>query len=643
MSSKPTPSTLPPYDRSNSSHRLWARHSFELWKLTDYLLLSLAWSDSQDSQDSLHIALLSAAEAHRQALLYHHSLQPYDPSTTGCGYDPNELARYRIPLAGTPIPPTLSVDKLAAIVRDCASRQGTLEILEERVLDARDIVRRLGIRGGNASQMHQAQALLDSHTEDLVNFLRSPMTVVPNDVQLQLSHRTEPLCQYVPLDSQIHVCDTVTLGGGGLDNSSASSPSPTSVPIPGSSVAPVLDRPTSNTSWQQRDQAEVFNPCEGLHESEFTASSIFCTSPSLVQVKPLAPLPLHAVSMDHVGDLAAGSEAQHPIFTPPTPATMAPSSDASTQLPCFDERKPSAGDFGRGQSSTTSVPKLVLEDAGAEAYDWQCGSLSASDHHSEAKSVNSLPLGTDTDAVFSSPVRSTRGDAMAGSSSPYSVKSASNACAAKMPQTDSDRASCSWADMTNDEEHSSALATPSFISENAPWWRASTPRSIGQDISAVSAECSHPPTIDQSRFDVVLARIHEAWKQVRRLVSVDKTKQQLGGAGTEPTGTDTSPSLSSAFIALDRVRAALSVIHDPPIPVVLHAAPSCFQIPSFSPSKVTFCASYVLLLVSTLVPPSQAPPSSRWGPPSPVPLSSRRFDLASRRCHRFFIPALPVA
>ncbi|KAE8220451.1 hypothetical protein CF326_g8754 [Tilletia indica] len=170
MLASPAPHTLPPYDRSNSCHRLWARHNFELWKLTDYLICSLAWYDAPDTPDTLRSAFLCTAELHRQALLHHDTQRPYDPSTTGCGYATDELAQYGRPLVDTPVFPTFSMAKLKATARDCSSRQDTLETLEERVLDARAAVRRLVHRGGEPLELQDAQNLLRNHTYELTTF-----------------------------------------------------------------------------------------------------------------------------------------------------------------------------------------------------------------------------------------------------------------------------------------------------------------------------------------------------------------------------------------------------------------------------------------------------------------------------------------
>ncbi|KAE8237441.1 hypothetical protein A4X13_0g8785 [Tilletia indica] len=161
-------SSLPLYDRSIDYHRQWSRNNFELWRLTDYLLRSLAWQDENRPTEALYQSFLYAAELHRQALLHHDSLRPYH-----LFIEHDELANYRAPLSPASHEPIFSTDDLVAAAKDCSQRQDLLETLEERVGIAQAAYWSLSGRGADQCQLREAQSLLDSHLQDLVSFLRA--------------------------------------------------------------------------------------------------------------------------------------------------------------------------------------------------------------------------------------------------------------------------------------------------------------------------------------------------------------------------------------------------------------------------------------------------------------------------------------
>ncbi|KAE8217008.1 hypothetical protein CF319_g8801 [Tilletia indica] len=230
----PSPSSLSPYDRSNDFHRSWARQSFELWKLTKYLLNSITYL-KQDFSDPLFLVFVQTAEIHQKALLHHHTRRPYDPYTTGSPYDPTELSSFHLLVIAALQPPVFSTEVLTSASQHCSARQAKIEELHMCLLDAEDAVRRLEFRGAARSEVQQARRLIDTRRTALIELLGStPLFPIVTTLGLPSTSSAHDLIALGSTDTKVddswhsaigdqnkaaHLDDdTPALGGNGLSD-----------------------------------------------------------------------------------------------------------------------------------------------------------------------------------------------------------------------------------------------------------------------------------------------------------------------------------------------------------------------------------------------------------------------------------------
>ncbi|KAE8229971.1 hypothetical protein CF326_g5042 [Tilletia indica] len=663
MSSSPTPSTLPPYDRSNSSHRSWARHSFELWKLTDHLLHSLAWCEADDP---CHLAFLHAADLHRQALLYHDTLRPYNPFTTGCGYDTEELASYRHPLTATHLAASFSDAALAATVKGCADRQLRLEALEERVLDAQVLTRRLASRGADAFQIQQAQETFTNHCRGLIDFLFTPDAVTRGTSFSTIgspdstSFTTLPISpQHIPSEHETG-CAKSSLGDDTAasthegTNRSTNAMGPTPMTSPGAAVLSSV-----STSEMVSDSSPAFvntgtnSPIAAWSAAGHKNASSYTSNSRCGEDKDTEHAMYKAVSFpsdestwwrcptkaDGLEDSVQGPVTKDGNRNMADISEMAFSSCAPNSLTSTDIRTSSVDKLGSTDPSTTSVltsvseseyppscstfdgadfarqqPQAAHADDDGDALPFLAGSQSTADrstsisatadHVNEkisdrsflrsidqgSSSATSSIASTDASALFS-----TCGDTTVGPFSPYHPdKTPSDASGADMVEND-----FSALDVKHMDQGQPPLSWAEEAEAADSYTTASSPR---LDASAGPA-CAFPGHHEPTSIDIALNRVDAAWRLARRSLLVERTQARMRSMSLTLTGGKVSTLRTSADVALDRVRAALSVIRAPPIPAVLpfststslaSMSPSCIPEISFSPSS--FVPSVALLL-----------------------------------------------
>ncbi|KAE8240081.1 hypothetical protein A4X13_0g7947 [Tilletia indica] len=574
MSSSSTSSTLPPYDRSNDAHRHWARSSFELWRLTDHLLHSLAW---YDANDPCHPDFLHAVELHRQALLYHATLRPYDPYTTGCGYDEDELAGYQEPVSSK----AFSTAVLVAAGTGCAHRQRELDTLEGRVFDAQLALKSLETRGADIIKISQARDLLDAQQRHLIQFL--------------------------------HFSDLGDTGSGTPEvhqQPAILHPSTVRPPEPSRTIASA-DSSTDGTqpaiisklAASEASALDLLVDAHGIsdhHTADDTSHSPCCSSTTIPS------------SMLSVGALSAPSASQvvaHPISTTSVPTSVLERNPPVPTLHPLQHKSPvSTDDISedsslcvqnhafRDRTITSPIPENSFVAKAFERGLFHSSSSPQNDAGKDfASSLDASSSCTDTvalsDHTFVDEGRSSDdGQAIEGHHR-YGLGTAAD------PAYDASSAPRSrMAEPPDDDEHAflftidaegsarNQISAGEESRSTSAWWRDLVP---GDHVDVVGTSplragldgpthdhsgpgdgvhrSRSPHILSPSSIDIALSRIQAAWQQARRLASLDRGHHRKRAVWATPRPEHTPTSLYSANIALERIRVALSVIRAPAI------------------------------------------------------------------------------
>ncbi|KAE8242629.1 hypothetical protein A4X13_0g7081 [Tilletia indica] len=546
-------SLLPPYNRSNDSHRSWARSSFHLWRFTDYLLDSLSCFQ-KDLSDPLFLVFVHFVELHKQALIHHHTLRPYDPFTAGTGYDPKELSKYRHPEVTEIHTPPFSIAELVLAARDCSNRQETIQVLEERVLTSEDKVRRLRICGADASEIHAAQQLLTVHRASLITYLGSMTTTssaldssviqhfnADNGLGIGAGVVATAAISSAPLPIPDQDCeDSIVTVASISDTSYAlfkSSPSSASAaPLPAKSI----------TSAQPGSTAPVINDAEYLPDDQFTTipeSSVLPTTGSETldahTVRPNAPPDAQGTSVL----TSVLPTAPHSLQSDVTVGIL-PRQDHTWQR----EESSASVPLDRFASSAFGVGRY------AEAYNLSratriCGADAgtADDDEHSANSVAdecSSSLGSSTDDTVST---------VASSHASHEHEPSKTSKSVHIRTSSPPR--LVWADVTDDD-------TPKAITKISDVATSSAhDRTTGWRVSRPSRSSRCPPR--DSSLSIVLARVLAALDEARLFAATERSQQKHSANSNGIGKSRASSLLLSANIALERVQAALSVMHAP--------------------------------------------------------------------------------